>query len=150
MTENKKVKHANPHEYNGIDFKSQLEIDTYIALVSEGFNPEYEKTTYHLTKSKRFSIPIYDFHGDRKLHKKVWGLNLYKVQDIKYTPDFTFKINGIDVFVEAKGYPTEKYLYQKKLFFEWLEKNNPDSAFFEIHNKKQLNEAVEIIKNIKQ
>jgi hypothetical protein len=52
--------------------------------------------------------------------------------------------------VEVKGYSNDRYPYQKKLFFRWLEDNNPNSAFFEIHNKKQLKEAIDIIKKFSE
>jgi hypothetical protein len=53
------------------------------------------------------------------------------------------------IVVEVKGFVTDRYPYQKKLFFKWLEDNNPYSAFFEIHNKKQLKRAIEIINHLK-
>lgn len=146
--ENKKVKNATKCEYNGIKFKSNLEKDTYIELLKEGFNPEYEKHTYVLQDSKLFPTLHYAPYRDRKLHKNVWGLNKYKIISVKYKPDFVFDKDGMLVVIEVKGYSNDRYPYQKKLFFKWLEDNNPHSAFFEIHNKKQLKAAIEIIKNI--
>lgn len=148
--ENKKVKNAQTHEYEGILFKSKLEMKTYIALSIEGFNPEYEKHTYHLQDSKLFPTPHYAPYKDRKIHKLVWGLNKYKIMGLKYTPDFTFNVGDKLIIIEVKGYSNDRYPYQKKLFFKWLEKNNPNSAFFEIHNEKQLKAAIEIIKDIQQ
>lgn len=148
MTENKKVKNAKSHEYDGILFKSGLEVDAYKVFVSEGFNPEYEKHTYQLQETQFFPTPYYTVYKDRKLHKNVWGLNQYKVQGIKYTPDFVFDIDDTMVIVEIKGFANDRYPYQKKLFFKWLKENKPDSVFFEIHNKKQLSAAVEVIKRI--
>ena len=148
--ENKKVKNATKHEYNGIVFKSGLEVETYKVLMDEGFNPEYEKHTYELQKTKLFPTPHYTLYKDRKLHKAVWGLNKYKIIGMKYTPDFVFNIDSTMIVVEVKGYSNDRYPYQKKLFFKWLEDNQPDSMFFEIHNKKQLKSAVEIIKQIKE
>ena len=121
---NKKVKNATEIEYDGIKFKSILEKDTYIAFKEAGFNPEYEKHTYVLQKSKLFPTLHFAPYKDRKLHKDVWGLNTYKVVSIKYKPDFTFTLNK-------------------------LEDNNPYSAFFEIHNKKQLKRAIETINYLK-
>lgn len=146
---NKKVKNATEIEYDGIKFKSILEKDTYIALKEQGFNPEYEKHTYVLQKSKLFPTLHYAPYRDRKLHKDVWGLNKYKVVSIKYKPDFTFILNNMLIVIEVKGFSNDRYPYQKKLFFKWLEDNNPYSAFFEIHNKKQLKRAVELINHLK-
>ena len=148
--ENKKVKHAEEHVYEDIRFKSKLEVDIYKALSAEGFNPEYEKHTIHLTEGSKSPIPIYDLYNDRKMKKKVWGLNRYMVRGLKYTPDFVFKVGNTTIYVEGKGFANDRYPYQKKLFLKWLEKNNPDSVFFEIHNQKHLKSAIEIIKNINQ
>ena len=145
---NKKVKNATPLFYDGIHFKSILEVDTYKMLQDEGFNPKYEKHTYEVWKGRRFNVPCYDFHNNRKLHKNVWELNKYKAQSIKYTPDFTFYAGDTFIVVEVKGYANDRYPYVKKLFRTWLDENIPDSMFFEIHNKRQLKAAVDIIKNI--
>lgn len=146
---NKKVKNAHACSYNGIDFKSYLERDTYIALLEAGFSPEYEKHTYILQETKLFPTLNYASYTDRKLHKKVWGLDKYKVVNIKYKPDFIFYIKDRLIVVEAKGHANDRYMYQKKLLFTWLEKNQPNSAFFEIHNQKQLKKAIEILKEWK-
>jgi hypothetical protein len=147
--ENKKVRGAKTHVYDGITFKSGLEVEAYKAFTENGFNPEYEKHTYVLQDTKLFPTLHYAPFKDRKLHKDVWGLNKYKVISIKYTPDFEFIINDILVIVEVKGKANDRYPYQKKLFFKWLEDNRPNSAFFEIHNKKQLLQAIEIINQLK-
>lgn len=144
--ENKKVKGARKHFYAGIWFKSQIEVDTYKALIAEGFKPEYEKLTYILQKSKLFPTLHYAPFKDRKIHKEVWGLNKYKVISLKYTPDFVFTIGDKLIVIEVKGYANDRYPYQKKLFFKYLEDHHPNSAFFEIHNQKQLKAAIDIIK----
>ena len=146
IVENKKVKGAREHWYEGIKFKSQIEVDAYKAFVAAGFNPEYEKHTYVLQKSKLFPTQHYAPFKDRKLHKLVWGLNKYKIISLKYTPDFVFYIGEKLIVVEVKGYANDRYPYQKKLFFKYLEDHYLNSAFFEIHNQKQLKAAIEIIK----
>lgn len=147
--ENKKVKNVKDCWYDGIHFKSTLEKDAYIAFVKEDFSPEYEKQTYVLQETKLFPTLHYAPFKDRKLHQDVWGLNKYKVISIKYTPDFEFTIGDMLIIVEVKGKANDRYPYQKKLFFKWLEDNHPNSAFFEIHNKKQLMQAIDIIKQLK-
>ena len=153
--ENKKIKNAQRHVYNGIKFKSTLEVESYKKLKSEGFSPEYEQYMFHLWEGKKFSIPCYDMHKDRKTHKDVWGLNSYKPVDIRYKPDFVFFIKDTEsdiktmVVVECKGYGNDRWPYVKKLFLRYLENNIPQSIFFEVHNQKQLKAAIEVIKNIR-
>lgn len=148
IVENKKVRNARKHHFDGIDFKSGLEVDTYKALLKEGFSPEYEKHTYVLQESRLFPTLHYAPYKDRKIHKEVWGLNKYKIISVKYKPDFVFTIRDKLIVIEVKGWSNDRYPYQKKLFFKWLEDNNPNSAFFEIHNQKQLKAAIEIIKKV--
>ena len=40
--ENKKIKNATPREYDGIHFKSLLEVSIYKHLIAAGFHPKYE------------------------------------------------------------------------------------------------------------
>lgn len=155
IVDNKKIKNATACVYDGIKFKSELEVRVYTLLKNAGFKPEYEKKVFHVWRGKKFLTPCYDLHKDRKLKKNVWGINTYKPINIKYTPDFTFFItdsSGADrmMVVEAKGYPNDRYAYVKKLFRSLLEKDFPGSAFFEVHNQKQAKAAIEIIKSIKQ
>lgn len=153
--ENKKVKNAQSHVYENIKFVSGLEVETYKQLKKAGLDPKYEPCTFHLLEGKKFSIPCYDLHNDRKLKKDVWGLNTYKTQAIKYTPDFVFYVttsSGAErmVVVESKGYPNDRWGYVKKMFLTHLENYYPESMFFEVHNQKQLKAAIEVIKSIKQ
>lgn len=150
MLENKKIKNATPLEKDGIQFRSKLEVTAYEALKEEGFQPEYEKHTYTLQKSSLFSTPCYSPYKDRKAHKEVWGLNKYKTLGLRYTPDFRLQLPDLEVFIEIKGWSNDRYPYQKKLFLKWLEDNNHNSAFFEIHNQKQLKQALEILKEWKE
>lgn len=153
--ENKKVKNASKCTYDNIHFKSELERDSYIALSAGGFNPQYEPQTFHIWRGRNFSVPCYDVYMNRKLKKRVWGENHYKPLDIKYTPDFIFTItnsSGVEkmIVLEVKGYPNDRYSYVKKMFRQYLEDNHPNSMFFEVHNKKQLKAAIEIINNEKK
>lgn len=151
--ENKKIKNARTCIYNGIGFKSELEKNAYILMQKESLSPEYEKNTFTLWEGRRFKVPCYEEYNDRKLKKKVWGLNSYKPVSIRYTPDFI--INTVDssgiprmIVIEAKGYPNDRYQYVKKMFRLLLEEKYPQSIFFEIHSIKQLKAAIQIIKNL--
>ena len=142
---NKRVVNATPKEYMGISFRSILERDTYKAMKEAGLEPEYERYRFILQDSKHFKVYQYIPYKDRKSHKDTWGLFPYKTLSIKYTPDFVVKRGKTLFIIECKGYQTEKYPYQKRLFMNYLEKNIPDSVFMEIHNKQQLDKAIELI-----
>ena len=148
--ENRKIKNATTCECDGIYFKSYLEKKTYKALKDNGLKPEYEGYRFILQDSKKFSVPVYMPYYDKKEHKDVFGLYPYKVLSIKYTPDFVVKKDGIVFIIECKGFKDAGYPYRMKLFLEYLEKNLLDSVFMEIHNEKQLEKAIEIIKQWKE
>ena len=59
MIENKKIKNAHPKEYNGIKFRSQLEVTTYKTLIEHGFTPKYEEETFILWDGFIPSVPFY-------------------------------------------------------------------------------------------
>ena len=153
--ENKKIKNATSFEYDGIQFKSMLEAATYKLLQEAGLNPQYEQQTFQIWKGKKFLVPCYDLHKDRKLHKTVWGINSYKPTVVRYTPDFIVTIMdsmGCEkvVFIECKGFENDVYPYKKKLFRSYLEDNCPNSLFFEVHNQKQVKQAIEVINQWKE
>lgn len=144
MAENKKVRNATPFEYNGIQFKSLLEVMVYKTLLQEGLEPKYEANTYILWKGFRPTVPFYT-----RNKKKQHVLNLKKLIDIKLTPDFYLEYKGVKVIIEAKGMENDVFPYKLKLLREYLEKQ-PDKdryLLFEIFTKKQLLEAITIIKD---
>lgn len=69
------------------------------------------------------------------------------MQGIRYTPDFHFKYNDIDVYIEAKGFENDVFYIKKKLFLRYLDNTESKSMYFEIYTKKQLLQAIEIIKS---
>lgn len=147
-TENKKVRNATECEYNNIKFKSTLEMNVYKLFESYGFELPYEPVTYTLRDSKFYNVKHYAPYKDRRSHKNVWGLYPYKILSIKYTPDFITAVKGKFIAIECKGFCTERYLYQKKLFLEFMENTYPDGLFFEVHTIKQAKKALEIISEL--
>ena len=153
--ENKKVRGTRECWYKGIHFRSTIEMKMYILLEDAGLNPEYEKHTFCIWKGKKFSVPCYDLHNNRKLKRDVWEINTYKPLNWKYTPDFVCYVPDSEgilrmMVIEAKGKANDIWPYKKKLFRSWLEENAPHSIFFEVHNQKQMKAAIEVIKSIKQ
>lgn len=140
---NKKVLNAKPLTYKGIKFKSRLEVLVYTELVKAGFQPRYEPKTYVLWEGFKPTVPFYDVDQETKLLKR----NDKKIIDIRYTPDFRFEYNGKTIYIEAKGKENDVYYIKKKLFRNYLEKNEKKSMYFEVHTKKQLLQAINIIKS---
>lgn len=144
---NHKVKNATPLEYNNIQFKSRLEVMIYKTLLQEGFNVQYEPTKYIIWEGFKPNVSFYN--KDKKT--RMLKLDNKRLIDITYTPDFIFEYKDTTIVIEAKGFENDTFPIKKKLFRKWLEKQNSQGnkyIFFEIFTKKQLMQAIDIIKNI--
>lgn len=140
MAENKKIKNATKTSYSGIDFKSRLEVIIYKVLVEEGFSPQYEGRTFEFVPRIRPTIPFFNRIG------KIFGLDMKPLHPITYTPDFTFNFNGMLIIVEAKGFENDVYSIKRNLFRRYLEDCHAPAMFFEIRTKKELLEAIKLIR----
>lgn len=145
QSENKKILNATPLEYDGITFKSKLEKMTYQTLRENGFPVEYEPKKFIIWEGFKPTVPFYNKDKNTRMLK----LELKKVINTTYTPDFTFRYNGYLVIIESKGMENDLFPLKKKMFRKWLEENEPKSIYFEIYTKRQLLQAIEIIKNLK-
>lgn len=143
MGKNKKIRGAKITEYNGISFKSQLEVTVYKTLSQAGFFPRYEELKFIIVEGIKPSVPFYT--RNNKTREMV--LDNKKMIDVTYTPDFTFRYKGILFIIEAKGFCNDVYPLKRKLFRKYLETLGIPCVYFEIYTKKQLLEAIEIIKS---
>ena len=143
-TENKKIINASPLEYDGISFKSKLEKMAYQTLKEQGFPVLYEPKKFIIWEGFRPNVPFYNKDASTRMLKK----DSKKVIDISYTPDLMFEYNNHLIIIEMKGFENNTYPLKKKIFRKWLESNYPNSIYFEIFTKKQLLQAIDIIKNL--
>lgn len=143
-TENKKIINASPLEYDGISFKSKLEKMAYHTLKEQGFPVLYEPKKFIIWEGFRPNVPFYNKDASTRMLK----MDRKKVIDITYTPDLMFEYNNHLIIIEMKGFENNTYPLKKKIFRKWLESNYPNSIYFEIFTKKQLLQAIDIIKNL--
>lgn len=138
---NKKIKNATPFEYAGITFRSKTEVMAYKILLENGFEVSYEPASYTLWEGFKPKFPFY------KPNAKSGELKLdaTKLIDITYTPDFVVCYKGVPAIIEVKGFQNDTYPIKRKMFRKLLE-SFKEGFFFEIHNKKQLLQAIQIIK----
>lgn len=155
MKGNKKIRNATVIKADNLTFKSKLEKIIYQCLKENGFEPEYEPKTFTLIDGFKPITPFYDKETDSQFNKrKEKGdysprklvLKSASVIGIRYTPDFHFKYKDIDIYIEAKGIENDVYYIKKKLFRRYLDTLESKSIYFEIYTKKQLYQAMEIIK----
>ena len=58
--------------------------------------------------------------------------------------------NDLFIIIEAKGMENDVFYIKKKLFRKYLESWGKPVLYFELRSKKQLLQAIEIIKNYEQ
>jgi hypothetical protein len=129
----------------------------YNYLLEQGFNPSYEPKTFTLWDGFTPVTPFYDRETDAQRNKrdpnspKMLILKKAGIVGIRYTPDLYFKYKDIDVYIEMKSIENDVFYIKKKLFIKYLdnklEYTGQKSIYFEIYTKKQLMQAVEIIKD---
>lgn len=156
MSGNQKIRNATKNTSNNITFKSQLEKSVYNTLLQEGFNPQYEPKTFTLWDGFVPITPYYDKetpkHRDTRDPKSPILLvrKENKIIGIRYTPDFYFKYNDLDIYIEAKGIENDVFYIKKKLFIKYLDdcyiNIGQRSMYFEVYTKRQLLQAIKIIK----
>ena len=144
MGENKKIKNASPLEYDGISFKSKLEKMAYQTLKENNLPVEYEPQKFIIWEGFKPTVPFYNKDTKTRMLK----LENKKIINISYTPDFIIHYNNHLVIMELKGLENDLFPMKKKMFRKWLEENEPKSIYFEIYTKKQLLQAIDIIKNL--
>ena len=162
---NKKIRNATQSSSKGITFKSQLEKSIYNTLLQQGFEPQYEPTTFTLWEGFEPITPYYDKETDKQKTKrlsdgidtrtsKILIQKTGKIVSIRYTPDFYFKYKDLNVYIEAKGIENDVFYIKKKMFIKYLDnlciEKGERSIYFEVYTKKQLLQAVEIIKSYEQ
>lgn len=164
MANNKKIRNATKCRTENITFKSTLEKAIYNILQQQGFNPQYEPKTFTLWDGFQPITPFFDKETDSQRERRQLGEDkdpskkliqkVGKIIGIRYTPDFYFKYNNINVYIEAKGIENDVFYIKKKLFIKYLDNLyltlGERSIYFEVYTKKQLMQAIDIIKNYEQ
>lgn len=141
MTLNKKIKNANPLEYDGIKFKSRVEVSIYKLLEAHNIEAKYEGKTFILSPSIRPTVPFYNRTKKAGFHNVM-----SPIDSITYTPDFTFIYGNILVIVEVKGFENDVFPVKRNLFRKLLETLDVYCMFFEVRTQKEMLEALEVIK----
>ena len=113
---NTKVRNAVKTTYDGINFKSRLEVYTYRRLKEEGFNFDYEAQSWII-------IEKFEYLGE-------------KVRPITIKPDFVDNENKI--IVEVKGWATDTYKLRLKLFKRHLMINRTEYQIYHVSTQKAL------------
>lgn len=118
---NKKVRNACPTIYNGIDFKSKLELYCYKKLAEANIKADYEPIRFTILDS--------------------FKLNGESVRAMTYTPDFV----GVEFVIECKGMMNDAFPLRWKLFKHYLYMNKLTFDLYLPRNHKDIDQMVKTI-----
>lgn len=110
-----RIQNLHPREYNGVHYRSTLEMDTAKVLTLLNIPFEYEQQRFLLLEGLKCS---YQKDAVRPVH---------------YTPDF---IIDNSIIIECKGFETPEWKLKKKLVFRYLIDKRPDFIFYQTKNAK--------------
>tara|TARA_R100001015_G_C4601656_1_gene156607 strand:- start:685 stop:1131 length:447 start_codon:yes stop_codon:yes gene_type:complete len=135
-----KVKNAKKCTYDGKNFQSNLELYCYKQLEEAEILVDYEEHTFTIFPALVYPQACYE-GTTKKLYNKG-----SKIRPITYTPDFVDPKGKF--IIETKGYANESFPLRWKLFKKHLKDNNKQYVLFMPRNKKQVDEVVELIKQL--
>jgi len=146
--ENKKVKNTKRVLYDGIYFRSKLEVNCYKRLIIAGFTPLYEPHKFRLIDKLILDrVQYFCPYKEKKLKK--YGPYPRIIQGITYTPDFYIFYKNIHIYFDTKGHPNDVYPLKKKMFLRKLSELSQGTGeqyiFFEPHNIGQIQQSINVI-----
>jgi hypothetical protein len=157
---NKKVRNVETDKtkllFDGITFKSKLELYFYKQQKIRGYHFKYEKFKTTLYKGEVLECIVYTpIPKSKFLEKRQYMQEITeKNKSVTYSPDFYEVMKNKDgkdimVIVETKGLITDSYAIKKKLFLAHISKRyGANVYFFEPHNQRQINQVFDILKTL--
>jgi hypothetical protein len=130
---------AKKASMDGIQFRSGLEKNTYIALKEAGLFELYEEEVFQLIEG--FTLPNICIEKQANGKGELIDRGQKKVLGIKYTPDFT----GKDYIIECKGRANESFPLRWKLFKRWCVKNGDARTLYKPQNQKDIAIMIKLI-----
>lgn len=124
---------------DGIQFRSGLEKNTYLALKEAGLYEMYEVEVFQLIDG--FSLPNLSIEKQANGKGEFVNRGGKKILGIKYTPDFT----GYDYIIECKGRANESFPIRWKLFKRWLVNNGETRTLYKPQNQKDVAIMIKLI-----
>lgn len=139
---NKKIYNATELEFEGIKFKSKLEVYCYKKLKEENIEFVYEGYTYNLVPTFKYKFNLYESY--KKGSQWLFGKKNNTVRGLTYTPDFVNNTNKW--IIECKGFPNDAFPLKWKLFKYLLTQLNISYDLYLPKNQKHVDECIRLIK----
>jgi len=99
-----KIKNATKCEYDGVKFKSRLELFCYKELKKINISPGYECSKTVLLD--KFVPKTFVFEPNKSGNIEI---NSKYVREMTYTPDFFFRVETSWIIIETKGFSRDTY-----------------------------------------
>lgn len=142
MSKNKKISNATELEFEGIKFRSKLEVYCYRRLKEEGLQFKYENYTYNLIPTFKYKFKLYEPY--KKGSTWLFGEKNNIIKGLSYTPDFVNDEQGW--IIECKGFPNDAFPLRWKLFKYLLTQLNVNYDLYLPKNQKHIDECIRLIK----
>lgn len=139
-----KVKNAVSLEYNGLKFKSKLELFTYNKLLESGLDKfKYEEVKFQLMEPFTYNNESVELKKD-----KTYDVMTNNIRGITYLPDFTcINEDKTGWIIEVKGYANDGFANKWKYFKEYLVKNGYNLKLYKPNNQQNVLKTIELINN---
>lgn len=151
--ENKKIRGATRITYNGIKFRSKLEVNCYMQLQKTDLHFAYEPEKIILWEGLRLQEVL--SYAPKKLRPGKYAAELAlqtrPLSNITYTPDFKIVYKNYIIYYDVKGMVNDTYPIKKRMFLKHLEEKQDGYhyIFLEPHNLTQMAKSIEYIYNLK-
>lgn len=128
--------------YDGIKFKSKLEVYCYKALKKAKIPFDYEVKKYTLIDGFKPGMGIWT------KSRGIFKARKTPVRPITYTPDFV--CTNDKWVIETKGYKSEGFKFRWKLFIRYLHRRDLTPEVFMPTSYKEVDEVIKTILELRQ
>jgi hypothetical protein len=139
-----KIKNATKIEFEGLIFKSKLELFTYNKLIEAGIT-DFKYEDYKFTLIESFECPFESYEVKKD---KSFAPVTPNIRSMTYLPDFTrLDDNGKGWIIEVKGYNNDSFPNKWKLFKQHLVENDYEVTLYKPNNQMNVLKAIDLIKS---
>jgi hypothetical protein len=140
-TTNKKIKNASRVIYDGVTFRSKLEVYCYKKLKEANIDFTYENNTYNLIPAFNYGGSLYEPYKKPRTTKWLFEEKDSKIHGMSYKPDFV----GDNWIIECKGKANDAFPLRWKLFKYLLTQLHLNYDLYLPKNQTHIDECVRLI-----
>jgi hypothetical protein len=126
--------------FDGIKFRSGLEMSCYKMLTEAGIPFEYESKKFLLQEGFTFNHHTFEKVGKKGMFHKTFT----KIRKIEHTPDFI----GEGFVIETKGFMRQSNANIVKMFKKHIMDNGLNLNYYLCYNVADIKKVIELIKQL--